>query len=100
MVATSTAERAPATTAAGSSSRAHRPTSSPPAPPSPASTSRPTPATDRATCDVGSSRRDTDGRPGGEEELDEEVDDLVDGCVELAVLPFDDHALDRADERE
>ena len=35
---------APATTAVGSSSRARRPTSSPPAPPSPASTSRPTSA--------------------------------------------------------
>src|SRR5207302_502553 len=39
--------RAPATKAAGSSSRAHPPTSSPPAPPSPASTSRPTSAPDR-----------------------------------------------------
>ena len=36
----STSAPAPATTAAGSSSRAHPPTSSPPAPPSPASTSR------------------------------------------------------------
>jgi excinuclease UvrABC ATPase subunit len=36
-----------ATTAAGSSSRAHPPTSSPPAPPSPASTSRPTSTPDR-----------------------------------------------------
>jgi excinuclease UvrABC ATPase subunit len=38
---------APATTAAGSSSRAHPPTSSPPAPPSPASTWRRTSAPDR-----------------------------------------------------
>src|SRR5690606_33265562 len=38
----STSAPAPATTAAGSSSRAHRPTSWRPAPPSPASTSPPT----------------------------------------------------------
>ena len=43
----STSAPAPATTAAGSSSRARPPTSSPPAPPSPASTSRPTSAPDR-----------------------------------------------------
>ena len=43
----STSVPAPATTAAGSSSRARRPTSSPPAPPSPASTSRRTSAPDR-----------------------------------------------------
>src|SRR5690349_12256366 len=42
---------APATTAAGSSSRAHPPTSSPPAPPSPVSTSRPTWAPDRGPRD-------------------------------------------------
>ena len=42
----STSAPAPATMAAGSSSRALPPTSSPPAPPSPASTSRPTSATD------------------------------------------------------
>ena len=43
----STSAPVPATTAAGSSSRANPPTSSPPAPPSPASTSRPTSAPDR-----------------------------------------------------
>ena len=43
----STSAPAPATTAAGSSSRARPPTSSPTAPPSPASTSRPTSAPDR-----------------------------------------------------
>ena len=43
----STSAPAPATTAAGSSSRARPPTSSPPAPPSPASTSRPTSAPER-----------------------------------------------------
>ncbi len=47
----STSAPAPATTAAGSSSRAHPPTSSPPAPPSPASTSLPTSAPDRAPAD-------------------------------------------------
>ena len=44
------------TTAAGSSSRAHPPTSPPPAPPSPASTSRPTPAPDRK--ETGTCRED------------------------------------------
>src|SRR5215813_2208756 len=43
----STSAPAPATTAAGSSSRAHLPTLSPPVPPSPASTSRPMSAPDR-----------------------------------------------------
>src|SRR6266478_9995900 len=43
----STSAPVPATTAAGSSSRAPRPISSPPAPPSPASTSRPTSAPDQ-----------------------------------------------------
>src|SRR5919109_2299881 len=43
----STSGPAPATTGAGSCSRARRPTSSPPAPPSPASTSRPTSAPDQ-----------------------------------------------------
>ena len=48
----STSAPAPAMTAAGSSSRAHPPTSSPPAPPSPASTSRPTSAPDRGHTDT------------------------------------------------
>src|SRR5919201_1418982 len=45
--------RAPATTAVGSSSRALLPTSSPPAPPSPASTSRPTSAPERGAGNAG-----------------------------------------------
>src|SRR5687768_10794716 len=48
----STSAPAPATTAAGSSSRAHPPTLPPPAPPSPASTSRPTSAPDQALADT------------------------------------------------
>ena len=55
----STSAPAPATTAAGSSSRARPPTSSPPARRSPASTSRPTSAPDRA---CGGRHR---GRPSG-----------------------------------
>src|SRR5262245_7417262 len=57
----STSARAPATTAAVSCSRAHRPTSSPPVPPSPASTWRPTSAPDLA--EIG---RPPDGATGAE----------------------------------